>query len=166
MYSRRAFQLFTASLHPTLQQARQVGPIKGYPIRIDFDRSPTCADRVLLVGEAAGLANPLTGEGIDYALESGRIAAEHATGMLQQDDFSASRLAAYDRSLRERFESMIVGSRRLGDLYLNPLLLKRMVAAARRFPDIRSMVADVTVGNRGLSEGLSFRTLLRVTLAV
>ena len=33
-------------------------------------------DAILLVGEAAGLANPLTGEGIDYALESGRIAAE------------------------------------------------------------------------------------------
>ena len=33
--------------------------------------------RTLLVGEAAGLVNPLTGEGIDYALESGQIAAAH-----------------------------------------------------------------------------------------
>jgi geranylgeranyl reductase family protein len=164
--SRRAFQMFTGSLKSALAPARQVGPIKGYPIRIDFDRSPTGADRVLLAGEAAGLANPLTGEGIDYALESGRIAAEHATGMLKHNDFSPSRLSAYDRALRDRFQDMIVSSRRLGDLYLNPVLLNRMIAAVRRFPDIRSLVADVTVGNRGLHECLSMRTLLRVTLGV
>ena len=42
-----------------------------------FSSAPTFAEHTLLVGEAAGLVNPLTGEGIDYALESGMIAAEH-----------------------------------------------------------------------------------------
>jgi len=166
--SRRAFTMFTQSpsLRTSLQASRQVGPIKGYPIRIDFDRSPTHADRVLLAGEAAGLANPLTGEGIDFALESGRMAAEHATAMLRQDDFSRARLSGYDRALRNRFQSIMVGSRRLGDVYLNPFLINRMIAAARRFPDMKSMVADVTVGNRGLDELLSVRMLLRVALGV
>ncbi|HSB91376.1 MAG TPA: geranylgeranyl reductase family protein [Anaerolineales bacterium] len=163
--SRRAFEMLVEALRSVLGSARQVGPMKGYPIRIDFDRSPTYAERVLLAGEAAGLANPLTGEGIDYALESGRIAAEHATGMLGSEDFSRARFAAYDRALRDRFQSMIVSSRRLGDLYLNAPLLNRMVAAAGRLPDIRSLVADVTVGNRGLRESLSLGTLLRVFLA-
>ena len=168
VHSRRAFTMFTQSpsLRTVLEPSRQVGPMKAYPIRIDFDRSPTHADRVLLAGEASGLANPLTGEGIDYALESGRMAAEHAAAMLGQDDFSRARLSGYDRDLRSRFQSMMVGSRRLGDLYLNPVLLNRLVAAARRFPDMKSMIADVTVGNRGLNEFLSVRTLLRVALAV
>jgi geranylgeranyl reductase family protein len=167
IHSRRAFELFTESpgLQELLEPGQRVGPIKGYPIRIDFDRSPSFGDRVLLAGEAAGLANPLTGEGIDYALESGRMAAEHATGMLRRNDFNRPRFADYDRALRDRFQSMIVGSRRLGDLYLNPFLLDRLVTAARRFPDLKSMIADVTVGNRGLHEGLSLRTLLRVALA-
>jgi flavin-dependent dehydrogenase len=164
--SRRAFQEFTAAIPRQLESARQVGPIMGYPIRIDFERSPTQADRIFLVGEAAGLANPLTGEGIDYALESGRIAAEHAAGMLAQDDFSPVRRSAYDRALRDRFQRMMAGSRRLGDLYLNPFLMNRMVSAARRFADIRDLVANITVGNRGLHEGLSVRTLLRVATSL
>src|SRR6266487_813702 len=72
-----AFDAFVQS--PSLQQllagAQRTGPIKGYPLRVDFARSPTFGDRTMLVGEAAGLVNPVTGEGIDYALESGKMAA-------------------------------------------------------------------------------------------
>jgi len=66
--------------HPYLQRilrnARQVGPIKGHPLRTDFSRSLTGRDRILVTGEAIGLVNPITGEGIDYALESAQLAAE------------------------------------------------------------------------------------------
>ena len=120
----------------------------------------------MLFRSAAGLANPLTGEGIDYALESGRIAAEHAAVMLSKDDLTGSRFAGYDRELRGRFQRTIVGARRLGDLYMNPFLLDRMVKVARRNPDIGSLIGDVTVGNRGLDEMLSLKTLFRFALAV
>ena len=66
--------------HPYLQRilrnARQVGPIKGHPLRTDFSRSLTGKDRILVAGEAIGLVNPITGEGIDYALESAQLVAE------------------------------------------------------------------------------------------
>src|SRR5262249_56092266 len=67
--ARAAFQRFVADL-----PYRQTSEMRGYPIRVDFLRARTFAPRTLLVGEAAGLVNPLTGEGIDYALESGQIA--------------------------------------------------------------------------------------------
>lgn len=59
-----------------LRNARQVGPIKGHPLRTDFSRSLSGNERVLVTGEAVGLVHPITGEGIDYALESGQLAAE------------------------------------------------------------------------------------------
>lgn len=66
--------------HPYLQRilrnARQVGPIKGYPLRTDFSRSITGKDWILVTGEAIGLVNPITGEGIDYALESAQLGAD------------------------------------------------------------------------------------------
>ncbi|MFD9451758.1 geranylgeranyl reductase family protein [Streptomyces sp. NPDC059985] len=46
------------------------------PFRLDFSPDRCVADGILLVGDAAGLVNPFTGEGISYALESGRTAAE------------------------------------------------------------------------------------------
>ncbi|MGR4880569.1 geranylgeranyl reductase family protein [Streptomyces sp. LARHCF249] len=46
------------------------------PFPLDFAPDRCVANGILLVGDAAGLVNPFTGEGISYALESGRTAAE------------------------------------------------------------------------------------------
>jgi geranylgeranyl reductase family protein len=58
-------------------------------------------DGVLLVGDAAGLACPQSGEGIRPAVESGLLAA--ATVIAADGDFSAARLAPYCRRLADRF---------------------------------------------------------------
>jgi geranylgeranyl reductase family protein len=52
------------------------GPIRGAALPMGFNRKPHYADGALLVGDAGGMVNPMNGEGIAYAMESGRIAAE------------------------------------------------------------------------------------------
>ena len=51
-------------------------PLHGHPIPIFTRRQAVSTNRVLLVGDAAGLADPLSGEGIRYAIKSGRIASQ------------------------------------------------------------------------------------------
>jgi geranylgeranyl reductase family protein len=51
-------------------------PAHGHPIPIYTGQEKISTARVLLVGDAAGLVDPLSGEGIQFAVESGRIAAE------------------------------------------------------------------------------------------
>ncbi len=51
-------------------------PLHGHPIPLYTRREPVSASRSLLVGDAAGLVDPFTGEGIRFAIKSGRIAAE------------------------------------------------------------------------------------------
>lgn len=46
---------------------------------------PIAGDRVLLVGDAAGLVSPLTAGGIHTALESGRAAARAIAAALERD---------------------------------------------------------------------------------
>ena len=53
-------------------------------------------DGALLVGDAAGLINPLTGGGIHNALVSAILAAEQADQALRQGDCSRSALAEYE----------------------------------------------------------------------
>jgi len=47
----------------------------GYPVALGGWRSPVTADGVLRIGDAAQLADPLTGDGIGNALTSGRLVA-------------------------------------------------------------------------------------------
>ncbi|NBC47906.1 MAG: FAD-dependent oxidoreductase [Gammaproteobacteria bacterium] len=84
--------------------------IKGYPIRTDFLRAPVAAPGLLAVGEAAGLVNPFTGEGIDYALESAELAAEAIIDALRQEEgqgvLSVAALAGYREALDQRFRPL------------------------------------------------------------
>jgi len=143
----QAFQDFTSHLRPLLRGASQVGPLKGYPIRVDFLSAPTFAERTLLVGEAAGLVNPLTGGGIDYALESGRIAAAHVARAFDSG-FSPGWLPAYDRLLRERFEKVFRFSQLVRDWYCVPPLLNLLVPLANGRPELRQLLANIVLGER------------------
>ena len=55
----------------------QLEPVRSAALPMGMNRKPTYLHGMLLTGDAAGLINPFTGEGISYAMESGRFAAEH-----------------------------------------------------------------------------------------
>ena len=60
-------------------------------------------DGVLLIGDAAGLAYPQSGEGIRPAIESGMIAAAAIANA--RGSYSCAHLASYQRQLGDRFGS-------------------------------------------------------------
>lgn len=63
------------------------------------------SDRVLAVGDAAGLVKPTTGGGIYYSVVSGEIAADVLDGRLRVDDLSAKALSVYEKRWHNRFQS-------------------------------------------------------------
>jgi menaquinone-9 beta-reductase len=145
-----AFTRFTqgSAVAQMLEGSRRVEPVKGYPIRTDFLRAPTCAERTLLVGEAAGLVNPLSGEGIDYALESGRMAARHLLALFQEGDLSTERLAEYHALLHARFHNLFQFGEWIRDWYGHPLLINILVVLANRHPELRQLLANIVLGER------------------
>ena len=78
--------------------------IRGHFVPCGGIRRRVCADRLLLAGDAAGLADPFQGEGIAYAIRSGQLAAEASLAAAEQGDFSRGKLAAYEKACREAFE--------------------------------------------------------------
>jgi flavin-dependent dehydrogenase len=70
----------------------------------------------MFVGDAAGCVNPLNGEGIDYGLETGRLAA-HLLG--EQKDFST----VWPAELRAHYGYAFSIARRLAGLLTVPHLL-------------------------------------------
>jgi len=63
----------------------------------------TYTDRVIICGDAAGLINPLTGEGIDYSMYSGEIAAEIISKSLENGDASSQFLSKYEKNWKSDF---------------------------------------------------------------
>ena len=70
------------------------------------------------VGDAAGLINPMNGEGIDYGLESGMLLAD----LFLADPATATE--AYDRLLGERFDEFLRTGRRFSFLIGHPWILR------------------------------------------
>jgi geranylgeranyl reductase family protein len=60
----------------TFNDETMTGPVRGAALPMGFNRQPHYARGLLLVGDAGGMVNPFNGEGIAYAMESGRLAAE------------------------------------------------------------------------------------------
>lgn len=83
------------ALGDRLRGARLVGKIGGWPLATYNPRLPVHGERVLLVGDAANLINPINGEGIQTALLSARWAAECAIESIRAGDCSAEALSAY-----------------------------------------------------------------------
>lgn len=70
------------------------------------------------IGDAAGLVNPMNGEGIDYGLESGIIAAD----LFLEDP--ATTPVRYDQIVGERFDAFLSTGRRFSFLIGHPWILR------------------------------------------
>ena len=74
----------TRDLHEQLERYRRlvgiVAPLQvkrhGFVIPVRPRSGPLVRDRIVLAGDAAGFADPLTAEGISYAIRSGQLAGE------------------------------------------------------------------------------------------
>ena len=117
--------------------------VRGAPIPVR-PRREAARGRVLLVGDAAGLADPLTGEGISLAILSGRLAAESllAAGL---DPRATARV--YRASLRR----CILGDLRIARglawvLYRRPGLARRL--APRLGQLAGEALTEVVAGHR------------------
>ena len=65
----------------------------------------TYGDRVIALGDAAGLVKPTTGGGIYYSLVSAALAAQTLEELLSRDEVEAESLALYERRWRKRLGS-------------------------------------------------------------
>ena len=75
--------------------------------------SRTFADRLLAIGDAAGLVKPTTGGGIYYSLVSAALAADTLGDAMSVNDLSLRRLSRYEDQWRERLSSEFQAQTRL-----------------------------------------------------
>ncbi len=88
-----------------LREQNATCPTRGAALPMGFNRTPHYLHGLMLVGDSGGSVNPFNGEGIPYAMESGKFAAEAAVQALARPA-GASRekaLEAYPKRLRDEW---------------------------------------------------------------
>jgi menaquinone-9 beta-reductase len=142
-----------ASMQYRLRGARMRGKVLGHPLTTYNPRLPLIGDRVMLLGDAAGLINPLNGEGIQYALHSARWAAEIAADCLACDRLDAACLEGYQQRVHHNLRTDMAFSRLVVQLFRNRNLnhvwlraLRTIASRAATDPDYAHRVGCVLSG--------------------
>jgi geranylgeranyl reductase family protein len=142
-----------AALAQRLSRAQQVSKPSAWPINTYDPRQPLVGDRWLLVGDAGGLVNPLNGEGIQHALQSGRWAADALREALNRGDCSSKGLEGYAHHVERElgldlalasFVVQTIRNRHLADAWL--AIIEAMAELARDDPRFAFLAAGILTG--------------------
>lgn len=118
----------------------------AWPIPVGARARKLHRGNTILVGDAAGLADPLLGEGVAYALMSGRLAADAVASYLRGE---SEDLARYSETMgRTLFKDLSGVASAASLLYRLPLLLLYLL---RSCPALKRLALSVLSGERSRS---------------
>ncbi len=95
---------------------------------------PIAGDGWLLVGDAAGHVNPLTGEGISFAMFDGELAAQ---AILSKN------LKEYENNWQESFGTTFKYGAKLQKLFYNPQFVHLLLKMAKRSEEMKRFIGDI-----------------------
>jgi len=159
---RKVLTEWTAGMGPArgFDAEHQVGGIKGAALPMGFNRTPHYVPGALLLGDAAGMVSPFNGEGISYAMESARLAAElivvaasgtRGVGAASRDAVLATYPDVVRRAWGSHFTLGTVFARLIG----NPHVMKLALASGMAVPPLMRYVIKA-MANLGATDAPGF----------
>jgi geranylgeranyl reductase family protein len=110
-----------------LREENLVGRVGSAALPMGFNRKPHYTRGMLLCGDAGGMVNPFNGEGIDYALEAGHLAAETVVQALARPEGTARErvLQGYAAALDAGYGGYFTLGRLFARMIGNPTFMKQ-----------------------------------------
>lgn len=129
--------------HPNISQrfkyAERVSEIRSGNIPLGSKDRHISGERFILCGDAAGLGDPFTSEGISYAMKSGYMAAEQIKKCFQKNDFSPGYMKGYDNEIRKSFGKEFRINYRIQKLSKFPWLINLVVRKVNKNPELKDL---------------------------
>ncbi len=130
-----------------LKRAKPISPLKGAILRVGLGGSKIECPGLILIGDAASATNPVSGEGITYALETGEMAAEHILEsrmsgrgyhhVPREDSFREKLISRYGNYFRKGWRCIRWGNR---PMFMKPLLYVMSRSKERREYMVRALM--------------------------
>ncbi|MFL5991546.1 MAG: NAD(P)/FAD-dependent oxidoreductase [Rubrobacteraceae bacterium] len=130
-----------------LESAEPEGPAKSWSLKMGMWGARRYAQGLIMVGDAGSMVHPISGEGVGYAIESGRLAASWAHEAHARGDFSASTLSGYERQLRHQRAREHFSGHALVNLVPNLGMLEPLFKACEKDPDARRSLVEGFTGD-------------------
>ncbi len=108
------------------------------------------AERAVLVGDAAGFVDAITGEGMSIGLVSARLAADSLHAALAADVWGARALAPYGAARRAATRDQIALTELVLWGFRRPWLARHIVGNLGRHPELFGRMLSVNSGSAGL----------------
>lgn len=144
---RKVLSSWTGGMDPsrTFDAEHQVGGIKGAALPMGFNRTPHYLPGVLLLGDSGGMVSPFNGEGISYAMEAARFAAELiivAAGGTRGTTRAArdALLATYPDIVRQAWGSHFTLGKVFARLIGNPQVMSLALSTGMQVPPLMRFV--------------------------
>ncbi|MCC3296439.1 geranylgeranyl reductase family protein [Arthrobacter caoxuetaonis] len=148
---RKVLRDWTAGMPPEwgFTPENQVGEIRGAALPMGFNRTPHYSPGLLLLGDAGGMVSPFNGEGISYAMESARFAADYIVsagqaasrpGMLSAQAAYDGVLAGYADRVRSEWGSHFTLGRIFAGLIGKPAVMKLALRTGMPIPVLMKFV--------------------------
>jgi len=155
------------SSHPDLKErfahAELLGKVSGFGLPLGSKPRPISGDHYMVLGDAGHLVDPLTGEGIGNGIFSGVFAAEQAQKCIEQNNYSAAFLKAYDERVHRVIGKEMKLSYRLQQLMAQKWLVNFLVGIVTRnnhFKELISrMYTDIELRSRLVKPGFWLRLI-------
>jgi menaquinone-9 beta-reductase len=127
----------------------EIGPMLGGPLRLG-GIARSYGPHLLILGDAAGQIDPLTGEGIQYAMDAAEIAADTLAEALAAGDLSAASLRRYQQRWMRAFGRDFRWSAAIARFYSrHPIFLDAGAATLNRLgPPFLARWAEIMTGAR------------------
>lgn len=130
------------NISPRFKNAELKGKILGWGLPMGMEQRPVSGDNFLLVGDAASLIDPFSGEGIGNALFSGMLAADAIQTALETDKFQALDLKnLYDDVLYRRIGDELKLSTTMQKICRYPWLFNLVVNKAEKSPSLSNTIS-------------------------
>lgn len=150
-------------LSERFKNAEPVDDIRGYGLPLGSKKRTISGDNYMLIGDAASLIDPFTGEGIGNAILSGYTAAQQAKEAIETKNFSGTALKKYDEAIYRRLGDELSLSYRMQKLVKYPWLFNFVVRKANRNKVLREtimvMFEDIDIRDRLRKPSFYFKLL-------
>ncbi len=155
--------------HPLFKErfknAEKLSDVKGWTLPFGSFKRTLHGKGWLLIGDAASLVDPFSGEGIGNAMTSGKYASEAIDRAFKANNFSPEFMAWYDEELWKEIGPELKTSYLLQKMGRHKWLLNLVVGKASKSKEVRDTISGMLVNEEARKSFISPMFYLKLLFA-